>query len=52
MKTFKHIDAASLEEARSLLGKNESARVIAGGTDLLGVLKGNVHPTYPEMLIN
>ena len=52
MKTFKHINAASLEEAHALLVRNESARAIAGGTDLLGTMKGNIHPDYPELLIN
>jgi NADPH-dependent glutamate synthase beta subunit-like oxidoreductase len=26
--------------------------VIAGGTDLLGALKDNIHPTYPELLVD
>ena len=52
MKTFKHINAASLEEAGSLLASNSQSRVIAGGTDLLGTLKGNIHPDYSDLLIN
>jgi len=52
MKNFTHVNAASLEEASLLLTKNGKARVIAGGTDLLGALKGNIHAEYPELLIN
>ena len=28
------------------------AKLIAGGTDLLGLLKDRVLPTYPELLVN
>jgi NADPH-dependent glutamate synthase beta subunit-like oxidoreductase len=51
MKPFKHRDAKTVEEAVELLRGNES-KVIAGGTDLLGVLKDRVLPTYPELLVN
>lgn len=53
MKTFNHVNAASLEHALSLLAKSgEKARLIAGGTDLLGVLKDEILPDYPELVIN
>jgi xanthine dehydrogenase YagS FAD-binding subunit len=53
MKNFRHIEAGSVGEALSLLGKfRGKANLIAGGTDLLGVLKGDVLPDYPEVLIN
>jgi xanthine dehydrogenase YagS FAD-binding subunit len=53
MKTFKHFNAYSVEEAVSLLGKyGEKACVIAGGTDLLGKMKDSILPTYPEALVN
>lgn len=53
MKSFKHHDVYSLEEALTLLTDYEGrARLIAGGTDLLGALKGDIFPDYPEALIN
>ena len=45
MKTFKHFNAYSVDEAVSLLGKyGEKACVIAGGTDLLGKMKDAILP--------
>ena len=53
MKTFDHIDARSLEEALELLAAHGGkARINAGGTDLLGLLKDMVLPQYPELIIN
>ena len=53
MKTFKHLNAASIDEATSALKANgRKARIIAGGTDLLGRMLDNVMPEYPELLIN
>jgi xanthine dehydrogenase YagS FAD-binding subunit len=53
VKTFEHFDAASVEEALSLLKAYKGkARLIAGGTDLLGVLKDQILEKYPEALIN
>jgi xanthine dehydrogenase YagS FAD-binding subunit len=53
MKAFKHINAHSLDEVVTLLGEwKERAVVNAGGTDLLGILKSEVLPEYPEILIN
>ena len=51
MKAFNHTNATTLAEAQTALagGKTE---LIAGGTDLLGRLKDNILPTYPETLIN
>jgi NADPH-dependent glutamate synthase beta subunit-like oxidoreductase len=51
MKPFEHIDAKTVDEAVRLLKEYES-KLIAGGTDLLGVLKDRVLPTYPELLVN
>jgi len=51
MKPFKHRDAKTVDEAVELLRENRS-KLIAGGTDLLGVLKDRVLPTYPELLVN
>ena len=53
MKRFKHINAYSVEEATSILKDyGEKARVIAGGTDLLGQMKDDILPEYPEVIVN
>jgi xanthine dehydrogenase YagS FAD-binding subunit len=53
MKKFAHINARSTEEAALYLGRyNGKANVIAGGTDLLGKMKDEILPTYPEALVN
>ncbi|MBI4318790.1 MAG: xanthine dehydrogenase family protein subunit M [Chloroflexi bacterium] len=50
---FQHINAASVEEAVSLLNTfGERARVIAGGTDLLLELKCRVWTVQPRLLVN
>ena len=51
MKKFEHIDAKTVDEAVSALGSG-NAVVIAGGTDLLGTLKDEILPDYPETLVN
>ena len=53
MRSFKHHNAYSVDEALTLLQDHEGkANLIAGGTDLLGILKGDILPDYPEALIN
>ena len=53
MRTFKHYTGRSVEEAASLLTQNApGARLVAGGTDLLGGLKDCIHPRSPETLID
>lgn len=53
MKSFKHFNARSVDEALSLLRDYQGrAKLIAGGTDLLGSLKDDILPDYPEALIN
>jgi NADPH-dependent glutamate synthase beta subunit-like oxidoreductase/CO/xanthine dehydrogenase FAD-binding subunit len=51
MPPFDHVAVNSLEEAAVLLD-GQNARVIAGGTDLLGTLKDRVHPDFPGLLID
>lgn len=51
LKKFNHIDSQNLDEAVSLL-KEGNARVMAGGTDLLSVMKHRLDPDYPETLVN
>lgn len=53
MSKFNHINASSVEEAVSWLRRyGHRANVIAGGTDLLGKMKDEIMPTYPEAIIN
>ncbi len=53
MKHFDHHNARSIREAVRLLKHyNGKAKVIAGGTDLLGALKDDALPQYPGAVIN
>ena len=53
MKKFAHVNARSIDEAVSFLKRyGDKANVIAGGTDLLGKMKDEILPGYPEALIN
>jgi len=53
MRNFAHVDAGSLDEAVATLRRyGKRAVIIAGGTDLLGKMKDEILPTYPEALIN
>jgi len=51
IKKFTHIDATSVEEASSVLRAGKSS-VISGGTDLLGTLRFEILPDYPETVVN
>lgn len=53
MKRFEHFNAKTIDEAVSLLRKyNGEAKLIAGGTDLIRILKDDVLPKYPKVIIN
>jgi xanthine dehydrogenase YagS FAD-binding subunit len=53
VKPFEHFNAASLSEALSLLKRFDGkAGLMAGGTDLLGVLKDRILEDYPVALVN
>ena len=53
MKPFVHHNARSIGEAVRLLAKyNGKAKVNAGGTDLLGVMRDRITVDYPEAVIN
>jgi NADPH-dependent glutamate synthase beta subunit-like oxidoreductase len=53
MKQFTHINAATVEEAVSILREFKgTAKPIAGGTDLLGQMKDEILPEYPEAIVN
>ena len=53
MKPFTHHDARTLKKAAALLSSyNGKAKINAGGTDLLGVLRDRCAADYPEAVIN
>jgi NADPH-dependent glutamate synthase beta subunit-like oxidoreductase len=53
MRSFKHMNARTVDEACTLLGKYKGKAVLnAGGTDLLSTLKGEHLLNYPEAVIN
>jgi xanthine dehydrogenase YagS FAD-binding subunit len=53
MRAFEHFNANTLDEAVAILKRYAGrAHVIAGGTDLLGKLKDEILPRYPEALVN
>ena len=53
LRNFKHISASSLTQASRILSKAKGkTSVIAGGTDLLGVLKDKIHTTPPETVVD
>jgi xanthine dehydrogenase YagS FAD-binding subunit len=51
LKKFAHVNAKTIVEAASLLRAGHAA-VLSGGTDLLGTMRFEVLPTYPEVLVN
>jgi len=51
IKKFTHIDAKTVDEAASIL-KSGKASVLSGGTDLLGTMRFEVLPNYPEVVVN
>ena len=53
MKDFTHINAISISDAEEALDKyGDRAKLIAGGTDLIGLLKNRALRTQPEYIIN
>jgi len=53
MRLFTHINARTIEQVFASLRKYRGkARIIAGGTDLLGALKDEFLPDYPDAVIN
>lgn len=51
LKKFAHIDAKTVSEAASILRSGKSA-AISGGTDVLGAMRFEILPDYPEVLVN
>jgi xanthine dehydrogenase YagS FAD-binding subunit len=53
MKRFAHFNATSIDDAVSILRRyGSNASLIAGGTDMVGKMKDQILPTYPEALVN
>ncbi len=53
MRKFTHANAKTIEEAVLLLQRyGGKAAVVAGGTDLIGKMKDEILPAYPEAVIN
>jgi NADPH-dependent glutamate synthase beta subunit-like oxidoreductase/CO/xanthine dehydrogenase FAD-binding subunit len=53
LRSFQHIAASSLEEAAEILGKAKGKAVpMAGGTDLLGVMKDRIHAEGPQVVVD
>lgn len=50
-KNFEHVNAGTVEEAADILSEG-NASIIAGGTDILGTMRFEVLPDYPEILVN
>jgi len=51
MKNFEYINVESVTDASQAL-REGNAVALAGGTDLLGVLKDEILPQYPERVVN
>jgi xanthine dehydrogenase YagS FAD-binding subunit len=53
MKSFNHVNAKTVDEAVKTLERYKGkAKLNAGGTDLVGVLKHRILPDWPEAIIN
>ncbi len=50
-KKFEHVNASTVDEAVSIL-ESGNASIIAGGTDILGAMRFEILPDYPEVLVN
>ena len=50
-KKFEHVNASTVDEAVSILSEG-NASIIAGGTDILGAMRFEILPDYPEVLVN
>lgn len=53
MRRFAHFNASTIEDAVLILNRyGRKAELIAGGTDLLGKMKDEILPGYPEAIVN
>ncbi len=51
IKKFTHIDAKTVDQAASILRAGNAA-ILSGGTDLLGTMRFEILPNYPEVVVN
>jgi xanthine dehydrogenase YagS FAD-binding subunit len=51
LRKFEHFNALTVVEASATIQKG-NAVVIAGGTDLLGTMRFEILPDYPEVVVN
>jgi len=51
LKKFAHLNAGTVDDASAALQRGKAA-AIAGGTDLLGALRFEILPGYPELIVN
>jgi NADPH-dependent glutamate synthase beta subunit-like oxidoreductase/CO/xanthine dehydrogenase FAD-binding subunit len=53
LREFEHLSATSVADAAAAVVDNQpDTALIAGGTDLLGILKDRVHPSYPKLVVD
>jgi xanthine dehydrogenase YagS FAD-binding subunit len=53
MRTFAHFNPKTIDEAVAVLQRyGAKANLIAGGTDILGKMKDEILPKYPEALVS
>jgi len=53
MRSFKHVNARTVDEVRALLADYQGKAILhAGGTEVLSILKGEYLSNYPEAVIN
>ena len=53
MQTFQHTTVTSVADTIAILSKHgEKATLMAGGTDLLGILKNRATVAYPQVVVN
>jgi NADPH-dependent glutamate synthase beta subunit-like oxidoreductase len=53
MALYKHINTTTPQEAKSVLREYKGkAKIVAGGTDIIGQIKDRVHKEFPEVLVN
>ncbi len=51
LKKFAHVNARTVDEAASIL-RSGKAVALAGGTDILGAMRFEILPNYPETVVN
>jgi len=53
MREFNYIKPTTVNEVSALLDQyRDKAKVLAGGTDLIGTMKNEIKPDYPELIIS